>query len=158
MCENSPLSHLCYHPTYGSWIGLRAVVVFDLDFSYASEFVVPKAENCYSLGTQWIWGECANSLEEDQQAKVILDDLMLNTDYHCEYTNDDVWRRWLSLRTISSDSTYIYSWNQVAYHYSKNQKYLQGDIDRLKRGEYKPDYSWLELFKKDVLNFRRGVF
>ena len=47
---NSPLSHLSYHPVYGSWIGLRAVVVLDLDLDTASFIEVRKAENCICEG------------------------------------------------------------------------------------------------------------
>ena len=83
---------------------------------------------------------------------------MRNTNYHEDHRDDCVWRRWLSLRTLSTDAPYVYSWNQAAYHYSKNQKYLEGDINRLKKGEYHPDYCWIDAFNNDILNYRKDVF
>lgn len=50
LCLNSPLSHLSYHPVYGSWIGLRAVVVLDMEVSEASFIPVEKATNCICEG------------------------------------------------------------------------------------------------------------
>ena len=140
---------------YGSWLGLRAVVVFDLDYCCASEYVVPKAEKCICAGKIDIilsWIEC------DEKAKHILDELMLTTDYCADKHKDAVWRKWLSLRTICEDQKFPYSWNQAAYHYSKNQYYMKGDMDRIQNGTFQPTYDWISDFNKDILHYKENEF
>ena len=70
---------------YGSWLGLRAVVVFDLDYNCAAEYVVPKAEKCICEGMIVIK---SLNIECDEKAKHILDELMLTTDYCADKHKD----------------------------------------------------------------------
>ena len=140
---------------YGSWLGLRAVVVFDLDYNCAAEYVVPKAEKCMCEGMIVIK---SLNIECDEKAKHILDELMLTTDYCADKHKDAVWRKWLSLRTICEEQKFPYSWNQAAYHYSKNQLYLKGDMDRVQNGTFKPTYDWIPDFNKDILHYRENEY
>lgn len=80
---------------------------------------------------------------------------MMKTNYHEDHKQEDVWREWLSLRTICEKPYPNYSWNQAAYHYSKNQEYLMKDIEQVKKGCYSPDYDWIEGFNKDIKGYRR---
>lgn len=139
------MSHLTYHPEYSSWIGLRAVAILDADFEDAKEFALPPIQPC-------ICREC------DEKAKVMLDELMRTTDYMELHKNDEVWRRWLSLRTICEKQPYVYSWPQAAYHYSKNQKYLIGEKERMQKGTFELDYDWVSDFNKDILGYKREIF
>ena len=151
---NSPLSHLSYHPVYGSWIGLRAVVVLDLDQSVASFIETKKAENCICEGSPRI---LFLPIECDKKAKRLLEELMMNTNYHDDHKQECVWRKWLSLRTICEKQYPNYSWNQAAYHYSKNQQYLMKDIEQVKNGCYAPNYDWISDFNKDIDGFRKEL-
>lgn len=139
------MSHLTYHPEYSSWIGLRAVTILDADFEDAKEFALSPIQPC-------ICREC------DEKAKVMLDELMRTTDYMELHKNDEVWRRWLSLRTICEKQPYVYSWPQAAYHYSKNQKYLIGEKERMQKGTFELDYDWVSDFNKDILGYKREIF
>ena len=82
------------------------------------------------------------------------DKLLQESDYALDYEQDNVWRRWLYVRTLVEEHANPYSWYETAYHYSKNQQYLQGEINRFKNGEFTTDYNWIEDFQKDVQNYR----
>ena len=114
------------------------MTILDADFEDAKEFALPPIQPC-------ICREC------DEKAKVMLDELMRTTDYMELHKNDEVWRRWLSLRTICEKQPYVYSWPQAAYHYSKNQKYLIGEKERMQKGTFELDYDWVSDFNKDIL-------
>ena len=116
MCMNSPLSHMSYHPVYGSWIGLRAVVVLDLDLSVANFLDAKRAENCICEGFPFL---SFSPIECDKKAKKLLEELMMSTNYFDDHKQEDVWRKWMALRTICDKPYPNYSWNQAAYHYSK---------------------------------------
>ncbi|KAK8804531.1 hypothetical protein WA588_004741, partial [Blastocystis sp. NMH] len=120
---NSPRSHLCYSPVYSSWFGLRAVIIFDMDFKGASLDPLSALTNTIDP-------------EDDEKAKNLLAELMSSTNYRKEKSLDGVWRRWLSVRTLFREQKMPYTWNQAAYHYSKNQLYLKGDMDRMRNGTY----------------------
>ena len=153
MCMNSPLSHMSYHSVYGSWIGLRAVVVLDLDLSVANFLGAKRAENCICEGFPFL---SFSPIECDKKAKKLLEELMMSTNYFDDHKQEDVWRKWMALRTICDKPYPNYSWNQAAYHYSKNQQYLMKDIEQVKNGCYTPDYDWIDGFNKDIEGFHRG--
>lgn len=148
---NSPLSHLCFSPIYGSWIGLRAVVVFDVDFEAASLDPLPALSNCVDPG---IITFAYNNSDDDAKAKNLLTELIQSTNYVKDKKVDEVWRRWLSVRTLFRDQKMPYTWNQAAYHYSKNQLYLKGDIDRMRNGTYEESFDWIEDFNRDMAHYR----
>ena len=83
---------------------------------------------------------------------------MKHTDYFSNYKDDSTWRQWLSLRTICEKQKNPYSWNQVAYHYSKNQLYLMGDMNRMREGTFSPDYNWISDFNRDILGYKKGEY
>lgn len=121
------------------------MVILDVDFADAKEWAIPSVEHC-------ICQEC------DEKAKKILDDLMLNTDYMEKHKEDAVWRRWLSLRTVCEKQPNVYSWPQAAYHYSKDQRYLIAEKERMTRGTFELDYDWVKDFNRDVLGYKKNVF
>ena len=86
---NSPLSHMSYHPVYGSWIGLRAVVVLDLDLSVANFLGAKRAENCICEGFPFL---SFSPIECDKKAKKLLEELMMSTNYFDDHKQEDVWR------------------------------------------------------------------
>jgi singapore isolate B (sub-type 7) whole genome shotgun sequence assembly, scaffold_6 len=96
----------------------------------------------------------ASNLEDDEKAKNLLAELMSSTNYRKEKSLDGVWRRWLSVRTLFREQKMPYTWNQAAYHYSKNQLYLKGDMDRMRNGTYKESFDWIDDFNRDVMNYR----
>ena len=96
----------------------------------------------------------ASNLEDDEKAKNLLAELMSSTNYRKEKSLDGVWRRWLSVRTLFREQKMPYTWNQAAYHYSKNQLCLKGDRDRMRNGTYKESFDWIVAFNRDVMNYR----
>ena len=86
------------------------------------------------------------------------DYLYENCDYASDYSQDDVWRKWLCTRTRFSFKGKPYSWIQTAYHYSKNQKYLECEIDRYNNGNLELDYDWIDSFNKDSEHYRLNEF
>lgn len=89
-------AHLCVHPTFGPWIGLRAVIVFDL----APPSVPPPvlADPC---------GACRQGCEPAFAA-----------------TTDD-WRSWLAVRDACPlGRAHRYSEDQLHYHYTKDRRFL----------------------------------
>ena len=83
-----------------------------------------------------------------------MDELMRDTNYGEDHKQEEVWRRWLSLRTICDKPYPNYSWNQAAYHYSKNQHYLVEDMEKVRNGDYHPNYDWIAAFNRDPEGFR----
>ena len=104
--------------------------------------------------TVWYLSMFASNLEDDEKAKNLLAELMSSTNYRKEKSLDGVWRRWLSVRTLFREQKMPYTWNQAAYHYSKNQLYLKGDMDRMRNGTYKESFDWIDDFNRDVMNYR----
>ena len=86
------------------------------------------------------------------------DYLYENCDYASDYSQDVVWRKWLCTRTRFSFKGKPYSWIQTAYHYSKNQKYLECEIDRYNNGNLELDYDWIDSFNKDSEHYRLNEF
>ena len=93
-----------------------------------------------------------------KESKELTDRLARSTNYHLEYTKSDVWRQWLSARTQFGYQGKPYSWFQTAYHYSKDQRYLEGEIRRFESGNFELDYDWIDRFNADCMNFRKDEF
>lgn len=99
-----------------------------------------------------------DSIEGVEEVKQKTRYLMETTNYMEDYKNEAVWREWLTTRTMYEHQGLPYSWFQTAYHYSKNQLYLEGEVNRYKNGTFKLDYDWVDDFNKDSANYRKNEF
>jgi len=90
-------AHLCVHPRFGPWIGLRAVVVFDLP---PPDLTPPlNHDPC---------GSCASGCLTAFRA------------------TDDDWHSWLAVRDACPlGHDYRYSDEQILYHYTKDRAALR---------------------------------
>lgn len=101
---------LCVHPTYGPWIGLRAVVVLDLEGpTGAPPAITPTCEDCAH--------RCAPALERAQRLAAEAP------------PNDPVpplWREWLAVRDACPvGREHRYPEDMVRYVYTKNRDVLR---------------------------------
>lgn len=89
-------AHLCVHPIFGPWIGLRAVIVFDL--APPSSPPPALADPC---------GACRQGCAPAFAA-----------------TTDD-WRSWLAVRDACPlGRAHRYGEDQLLYHYTKDRRFL----------------------------------
>jgi len=102
--------HLCIHPVYGPWLGLRAVVVFDAD---GSDFATRKPlEDPTAPEVSLIIHDKVQQLLQggvDQQ----------------NWGRD--WRQWLEVRQLAGSCVspeHHYSEAQILYHYTKDKAVL----------------------------------
>ena len=65
-----------------------------------------------------------------------------------------MWRSWLALRTICTHNKYNYTYEEACYHYSKNRKILEKEVERYRSGDFKQNYDWLDDFNKDPDQYR----
>ena len=65
-----------------------------------------------------------------------------------------IWRSWLALRTICTHNHYNYSYEQACYHYSKNRKILEREVERYRTNCFEQKYDWLEEFNADPEHYR----
>ena len=103
-------SHLSVHPTFGPWIALRAVAVFDVAVPAPAER--PSIEPCVSCAKP-----CVAALEKALGAAGPrpLDEIHIGSD----------WERWLAVRDACPVGiSHRYSDDQIAYHYTKSAKLL----------------------------------
>ena len=105
LAELSP-SHLSVHPTAGPWLGLRAVVVFDLE--PVLEPPAQRFSHCCTCPKP-----CLAALEAALKPP--------------DTAQGPPWRRWLAVRDSCPVGTEArYSPNQIRYHYTKDRSALSG--------------------------------
>jgi len=116
--------HLSVHPTYGSWISLRAVVVCDLS---GHELVRPKL--VASLLSPEEKDEAAAALKRalslHANPQKLCEDLHGEGMESCE-RSIDIWRKWIELRdVVKLGKEYRFADAQLEYHYTKNRSRLR---------------------------------
>lgn len=114
MCYLSPKTHLCYHPKFGVWLGLRAAIVF----------------NClYDKEPPKLLSSLEPEIEEKQEE--LINELVKNKEY--DIRNPEVAKKWIEFRDLSVvGKEYKYDDNQLWYHYTKDVKYIQNALNDLK--------------------------
>ena len=105
--------HLSLHPTFGPWFAMRAVLVVDVDFD--EQWVqVPSSTN----PIEDLEGEISSQYEALKAAGGI-------ENWRCH------WREWANLRKLGGrgvDEAYVYSEDQIEYHYTGNRDVLRRTI------------------------------
>ncbi|KNB45874.1 hypothetical protein JH06_0485 [Blastocystis sp. subtype 4] len=144
LIAESYYSKMCYHHKYGHWIGLRAVIVLDHTYIYnlSSKHMVD-FEICKKCDLKY--GEMLDELCKDKE--------MMN-----RYRDPATWRSWLALRTICTHNQYNYTYEEACYHYSKNRRVLESEVQRYRQGTFKPNYDWLEAYNRDPEHYRVNDF
>jgi cyanocobalamin reductase (cyanide-eliminating) / alkylcobalamin dealkylase len=99
-------THLLVHPVYGPWLGLRALVVLPADAAALASVAAasaPPALPCRCEG----------------------DRCPVAFDRACASVGPDNWRDWLAVRdACSAGRDHRYSDAQIAYHYTKDPRWL----------------------------------
>ncbi len=103
------LSQLSIHPTYGPWIGLRAVATIEV------EGLPPPAPPPVSPGCEGCELRCRAALDEALES--------------------GGWRRWLAVRDACNvGREWRYGEDQIAYHYTKDREVLRRAVVEVRRG------------------------
>ena len=107
-------SHFSIHPTYGPWIGLRAVVVFDVEAPSAEPLRVGSpCENC----SQPCMPPLREALDRAERDSVTLP-VAVKRD----------WRSWARVRQVCPvGREQQYSDEQLEYHYTNDKSLLSSD-------------------------------
>uniref|UniRef100_A0A7S0ETH5 Cyanocobalamin reductase (cyanide-eliminating) n=1 Tax=Hanusia phi TaxID=3032 RepID=A0A7S0ETH5_9CRYP len=124
-------SHLSVHPSYGTWIAWRAVVLLE---AIESEFEELEQTPPPPLN-------CPVSAEELAAAKDAIDNALSLSDQNklCEELHGESkaetsssWRHWLRVReTVKLGQDFRYCDDQSEYHYTKNRLVLERAISSL---------------------------
>lgn len=102
LAELSPC-HLSVHPTLGPWLGLRAVIVFDV--ACPPSWQPPPARHCATCAKP-----CLGALEHANAG---------------DPSRKEAWLDWLALRdSCPVGRTARYSEAQIRYHYTKDRRWL----------------------------------
>ncbi|CAG8608269.1 2277_t:CDS:2 [Acaulospora morrowiae] len=134
------ICYLSVHPEYGPWIGLRAVVTFDIDGPPNTSKLFPTPGNPYPKGDQLLETKMEEVLKNDNGSQSSSTNVTNIDKESVAKTNFDKqvianisrdWYKWVKLRDIAggfmSDEMklkYRYSIEQLEYHYTKNLKLL----------------------------------
>lgn len=125
-------THLSVNPVYGSWLAFRAVLVVLGETGSRARFDKPKRlENFLTAEQQEVavtaW---------DRAMKLATPESLVIESLHCKEPASDAERiqAWIALRYVVDRPEWEYTKNQVWYHYSKDFKYVQADLDLLERG------------------------
>lgn len=103
LAELSP-SHLSVHAELGPWLGLRAVLVFDMDFPVPGGEPRRVASHCARCNRPCL-AALANAVAAADRA--------------------DAWRNWLALRdSCPIGRSARYGEAQIRYHYTKGREWL----------------------------------
>ena len=106
MAARSP-GHLSVHDTYGPWIAIRAVVIFDREGGVVEPATL-RCEGCL--------GGCTPAVAKalgDQNSPTAVDGVLRN------------WRRWLEVRSACPAGVmHRYSESQIIYHYTHDKELL----------------------------------
>jgi methylmalonic aciduria homocystinuria type C protein len=102
--------HLSVHPVFGPWIGLRAVVVVDVDGPEAPPRAAP--DRCAACARP-----CVAALDEALAAA--------GRDTPLARAISDDWRRWARIREACPEGReHRYGEDQITYHYAKDRTRL----------------------------------
>mmetsp|Transcript_30029 Transcript_30029/g.96376 ORF Transcript_30029/g.96376 Transcript_30029/m.96376 type:complete len:258 (-) Transcript_30029:1390-2163(-) len=124
-------SHLSVHPSYGSWIAWRAVVLLE---GVESEFDDLPAAPPPPLPCPVSMEELAAAKEAIDSALSMSDQTKLREELHGESKDETSasWRHWLRVReTVKLGQEFRYSDDQAEYHYTKNRLVLERAIGGL---------------------------
>lgn len=111
----SPVTHLCWHPTYGPWFALRAVVVADLEGPPPAQPVAFPYAN----------------IEVD--AAALMQQLVRAGGPSASV---EQWRRWAELRALGArytDPQHAYCAEQLEYHYTRARGVLVAAVEQHRR-------------------------
>lgn len=127
MAELDHCTHLCVHPTYGTWISLRAVIVCNLP---AADILQPEPQRSLLSGVEKERAIVAmkQALEAHENPKSLCEDLHGGGLESCERSMD-IWRRWVALRDIVEvGKEYRFCQAQIDYHYTKDREQLRNIV------------------------------
>lgn len=136
LCYRSQLSHMCYHHSYGHWIGLRGLVVLDMTFIHGVDLG--------NKGNFSICSECDTKYGKELTKWEGMDLIDI-------FRDPNVWLEFMKLRTICTHLISPYNFNQCCYHYSKDIRYIQADVDNFRKKNPLTVYNWVEKFNDGSL-------
>lgn len=123
MCYLSPKTHLCIHPKYGSWIALRAAIVFNC--IYDKEPPVLMAPVCPECEIKQ--GEMLDEILKNKETNI---KVFFGHYYYYYYQKAEVAQKWIDFRCVCDvGKEYKYCDNQLMYHYTKDIKYIQSALN-----------------------------
>ncbi|ORX95440.1 hypothetical protein K493DRAFT_337365 [Basidiobolus meristosporus CBS 931.73] len=106
----------CLHPTYGPWIGLRAVVIVGDAEGYEWDSISTNQESLIPL-------ETLSKLKQE------MDHLRAQYKQDHEWSWGKYWRQWIALRDKVSEACLAQQWRycdeQIRYHYLKDRIFLK---------------------------------
>ena len=109
---NRSASHLCVHPVYGPWIGLRGVIIFEEASSLPQ---IEKTNPCDML--------CVNRCGTAFSAEMAL----MSNPTHASLRKG--WKNWLRIRDLCSvGKVYRYTQPQLEYHYTTDKDILRQEV------------------------------
>lgn len=116
ICYLSPKSHLCMHPKFGVWMGLRAAIVFNCIYDKDPPVLIESVDP-----------EC-----EEKQGEM-LNEIIKNKEFNIR--NPAIAKKWIDFRSLCEvGKEYKYSDNQLWYHYTKDKKYIQYALNDYRKG------------------------
>jgi hypothetical protein len=148
LAENASLAYynrVCYlnvHEVYGPWIGLRAVITFDIKGPLNSSQLFPELKNPFPEGDenlerkiQEIYGTKEHQYHQRPHNSSSKQDNPIITDENTSNTKSEEikerWHKFVELRDIASGfmdkellEKYRYSKDQIEYHYTNNIEVL----------------------------------
>jgi methylmalonic aciduria homocystinuria type C protein len=127
-----PSTHLSIHPTFGAWLSLRAVVVFDLQGLGRAPPAPPEV--------------ALSQAERDEASAALQRAIARSSGNLCEELHGPVhreggqescdrgapaWREWVALRdVVRLGRRYRFCEDQIEYHYTKDRAKLKAAVLR----------------------------
>jgi hypothetical protein len=116
--------HLCIHPVYGTWIGLRSIIVLDCD----GPSTIPTITTITTSTTTSLLCDTIILNEYDRQNAIQAFEIALEeTNTNQNHNNiKNHWQKWVAIRdAISIGKEYRYDDVEMEYHYCKSKDKLK---------------------------------